>query len=184
MANRVRFGLSNVHIFPVTVSDENVVTFGTGHALKGAVNLELDELGEVTPFYADNVVYYRGRSNQGYEGSMEFALFDSWFLTEILGFTEDTNHVIVENANARPTPFALAYQTDGDADFEYGILYYCEASRPSLTASTKTDTTEVQTQTCDITVSPIPDTMDIKCHTLDTTPDSVVEAWFTTPYRP
>lgn len=184
MANRVEFGLSNVHIFPITIGEGGVITYGTGHALKGAVNLQLDELGELTPFYADNIVYYRGRSNQGYEGSMEFALFDEWFQTNIFGFTKDTNNVIIENANDKPVPFAMAYQTDGDADFEYGVLYYCEASRPSINASTKTDTTEVQTQSCDITCSPSPDTLNVKAHTLDDTPSSVIEGWFTAPYTP
>ena len=184
MANRVEFGLSNVHIATVSISDGGVVTFGEFHALKGAVNLQLDEVGELTPFYADNIVYYRGRSNQGYSGSMEFALFDEWFQTNILGLTKDTNNVLVENADDTPTPFAMAYQVDGDDENSYGVLYYCEASRPSITHATKNETVEVQTQTCDITCSPIPDTKDVVAHTTETTPDATVEAWFTTVYRP
>ena len=31
MANRVEFGLSNVHIFPITIGEGGVITYGTGH---------------------------------------------------------------------------------------------------------------------------------------------------------
>ena len=44
MANKVKFGLSNVHIAPITYSG-NTVTYGTIFELPGAVNLSLDPAG-------------------------------------------------------------------------------------------------------------------------------------------
>ena len=57
MANKVKFGLSNVHIAPITYSGSNV-TYGTIFELPGAVNLSLDPAGESADFYADNTKYF------------------------------------------------------------------------------------------------------------------------------
>ena len=55
--NKVKFGLSNVHIAPITYSG-STVTYGTIFDLKGAVNLSLDPAGESADFYADNTKYF------------------------------------------------------------------------------------------------------------------------------
>lgn len=50
MANKVKYGISNVHYAPVTSSG-----FGTPVALEGAVSLSLSAEGERSVFYADNI---------------------------------------------------------------------------------------------------------------------------------
>ena len=65
--NKVKFGLSNVHIAKITEAD-GVITYGTPFAMPGAISLTADPAGDTTPFYADNIKYYIATSNQGYEG--------------------------------------------------------------------------------------------------------------------
>ena len=52
--NKVKFGLSNVHIAKITEED-GAITYGTPFAMPGAVSLSADPEGETTPFYADNI---------------------------------------------------------------------------------------------------------------------------------
>mgnify|MGYP003295252270 CR=1 FL=1 len=54
--NKVKFGLSNVHIAKITET-AGVITYGTPFAMPGAVSLTADPEGETTPFYADNIKY-------------------------------------------------------------------------------------------------------------------------------
>jgi len=58
MANKVKFGLSNVYISKITYGANNAITYGTPFALPGAVNLSLDPAGESADFYADNTKYF------------------------------------------------------------------------------------------------------------------------------
>ena len=55
--NKVKFGLSNVYYAVKTTSPEGEVSYATPVRIPGAVNLSLDQEGEITPFYADNIVY-------------------------------------------------------------------------------------------------------------------------------
>ena len=49
------------------------------------------------------------------------------------------------------------FETDGDISPDRFCFYRCVASRPDVTGATKADSTEVQTQSCDITVMPVID---------------------------
>ena len=60
MANKVKFGLKNVHYAVVTetVTDGVIsISYGTPKRIPGAVNLTLDAAGEPVEFYADDIVY-------------------------------------------------------------------------------------------------------------------------------
>lgn len=52
--NKVKFGLSNVHIAKITET-EGEITYGTPFAMPGAVGLNADPEGDTTTFYADNM---------------------------------------------------------------------------------------------------------------------------------
>lgn len=54
--NKVKFGLSNVHIAKITEVDGDI-TYGEPFAMPGAVSLTADPEGETAKFHADNVVY-------------------------------------------------------------------------------------------------------------------------------
>lgn len=77
--NKVKFGLENVHIAPITAIGDSSYTYGTIFKIPGAVNLSLDVAGDETDFYADNIKYYNDRANQGYTGSLEMALLSDDF---------------------------------------------------------------------------------------------------------
>ena len=93
--NKVRYGLSNVHVGTVTM-DDGTPTFSIPKAYPGAVNMTLDAEGEQSIFYADNIAYYVTNSNNGYTGELEMAYLYDWFETEYLGNKESQEGMIVE----------------------------------------------------------------------------------------
>lgn len=151
--NKVKFGLSNVHI--AKIAEENgVITYGTPIAMPGAVSLTADPEGEITPFYADNIKYYIATSNQGYTGDLEIAMIPKEFFKEILGQTEDTNGAIFEGADDINARFALMGEIEGDVKKRRFVYYDCTAARPSNEASTIQEGKDPQTDTISITMAP------------------------------
>ena len=105
MADKVKFGISNVH-YAVLESDGG--SYGTPVAIPGAVSLSMEPSGDTTPFYADNIQYFVAVANSGYTGDLEVAVFPDSFLKDIFGYTQDTtSKVMIENANVQPKSFAL-----------------------------------------------------------------------------
>lgn len=155
MANKVKFGLSEVHIAPITaVSSAGVYTYGTVFAIPGAVNITLDRAGDETDFYADNVKYFNESANQGYTGSLEMALFNEDFKTKILNEIVDDNGALIEDASLGTTGFALGFQINGDQENRRFWYYNVTATRPNNEASTIESSKTPQTETIDITVAP------------------------------
>lgn len=113
-SNKVKFGLSNVHIAKITETN-GAITYETPFAMPGAVSLNADPEGDTTPFYADNIKYYIATSNQGYTGDLEIAMTPDEFLTQILGQIADTNGALFESADDVNARFALMGEIDGDA---------------------------------------------------------------------
>lgn len=150
--NKVKFGLSNVHIAKIT-EENGAITYGTPFAMPGAVSLTADPEGETTPFYADNIKYYIATSNQGYTGDLEIAMTPAQFLKEILGQEEDDNGALIESADDINARFALMGEIDGDAKKRRFVYYDCTAARPSNEANTIEEGKEPQTDTISITMS-------------------------------
>lgn len=153
MANKVKFGLSEVHIAPITYGANNTITYGTPFALKGAVNLTLDPEGESADFYADNTKYFNAFTNQGYSGTLEIAMINDDFRTQILGETTDSNGAKIENKDDAYKDFALGFQIDGDTSNRRFWYYNVTASRPSTSSQTIESTKEPVTDTLNITAS-------------------------------
>lgn len=184
--NKVQFNLKNVHYSLVTETVSAGVTsysYATPVAIPGAVTLTLDPVGDVTPFYADGLTYYQAVSNGGYSGDLEMARFPDKMLQEVWGFgLGTTSKVLTENASAQPKPFALLYQIDGDSSEQLYCLYNCTGTRPGIGSTTKTETTEPQTQSSSITAAPRADGKVLARTTADT-PTSTSGSWFTTVFE-
>ena len=152
-SNKVKFGLSNVHIAKITETD-GAITYGTPFAMPGAVSLTAEPEGDTTPFYADNIQYYVAVANNGYAGDLEIAMTPQEFLTTILGQTIDTNGAVFESSDDINARFALMGEIEGDAKKRRFIYYDCTATRPSAEMNTIEDTKEPQTDTISITMTP------------------------------
>ena len=150
--NKVKFGLSNVHIAKITEQDGEI-TYGTPFPMPGAVGLTADPEGDTTPFYADNIKYYIAVANNGYTGDLEIAMTPEEFLTQILGQEKDTNGALIESSNDVNARFALMGEIEGDAKKRRFIYYDCTATRPSAEMNTIEESKEPQTDTISITMA-------------------------------
>jgi len=188
-ANKIKYGLKNVYYAKITaLTGDNVPTYGTPVAWPGAVNLSLSAEGEATPFYADNMEYWKGAGNNGYSGTLESALVPDSFKTDILGEIADAKSVYVEDANADTTYFALLFQFEGDQKATRHVMYKCSAARPNTEGSTKEDSVSPQTETVNITATPIHnvalDTDIVKARTNESTDATTYTGWFEGVYLP
>lgn len=150
--NKVKFGLSNVHIAPITYSG-NTVTYGEIFTLPGAVNLSLDPEGESADFYADNTKYFSDYANQGYTGTLEVALINNDFRENILGQLKDRNGAFIENSGDSFKDFALGCQFEGDSKGTRYWFYQCSVSRPSVASQTIETSKTPVTDTLNITIN-------------------------------
>lgn len=155
-ANKVHFGLKEVHYATITYSSSGVPTWGTVKAVPGAVNLTLSKNSSDTDFYADDIKYYHIATNNGYTGTLEMADFPVQMRQDLWNQTvSTTSKMLIEDVDAQQVEFALLFEIDGDQSPERYCFYRCVASRPDVASSTKAESTEVQTQSCDITVMPV-----------------------------
>lgn len=153
MSNKVKFGLSNVYISKITYGANNAVTYGTPFALPGAVNLSLEPAGESADFFADNTKYFSDSTNQGYTGTLEVALINDSFRTDILGQTQDSNGAFIENKDDVLSDFALGCQFEGDTTGTRYWFYQCSVTRPNVASQTIETSKEPVTDELNITVA-------------------------------
>lgn len=188
MANKVKYGLSNVYYAVATIAEDGTASYGTPVKIPGAVNLGLDAQGANEPFYADNIKYYITTANNGYEGDLELALVPDSFRKDILGDIEDKNGILVENADAVAKQFALLFQFEGDTNQTRHVMYNCTATRPSVSGQTKEDSATPQTETLNISCATVYNSdlghNVVKARCLNDT-DSATQyaAWFTEVYQ-
>lgn len=152
-SNKVKFGLSNVHIAKIIETDGEI-TYDTPFPMPGAVGLTAEPEGDTTPFYADNIKYYIAVANNGYTGDLEIAMTPEEFLTQILGQEKDTNGALFESSDDVNARFALMGEIEGDAKKRRFIYYDCTATRPSAEMNTVEESKEPQTDTISITMAP------------------------------
>ena len=155
--NKVKFGLSNVHIWKIENEDADKITYATkAIRLPGAVNLTLAIEGNESTFYADDIPYFQMYANNGYSGDLEIAMITEEFTTEILGQLKDENGAIIESADDIISSFAMSFEFQGDVKRTRNILYKVVASRPNDDHATVTDTKEPQTDSLSIKAVPRP----------------------------
>lgn len=186
--NKIKYGLKNVYYAVATIAADGSATYDTPVAFPGAVSLSLDPQGENTPFYADNIVYWVGVANTGYEGDLEIARVIDDFKKDVLGYQTDNKGVLVEDANANAVHFALLFQFEGDVKATRHVMYNCTATRPGASGSTKEDTVEPETESVTITATTIYnasyDTDIVKAETNEATDTTTYSGWFEAVYTP
>lgn len=150
MANKVEFGISELHVG--TYTDTNgTVTLGTPYAQKGAVSFSPEEQSEKSDFYADNIAYYSVYSSGTFEGDLEVAMFDDAFKTQFLGYKSLKNGGLANVKNATKPNVYIAFQVEGDAESRRVILYNCALGGITREYSTIEETKEPTTETLAVT---------------------------------
>ena len=153
--NKIRYGLSNVHVGTIATAEDNSITMSVPKPYPGAVSMTMDPQGEQSIFYADNVAYYVTNSNNGYEGELEMAELFDWFSIEFLGAVESNEGMIVETSTLKNVQAYFMFQFEGDINANKYIVYNVAFSRPSLEGSTQEDTKEPSTTTIPFTSTPL-----------------------------
>lgn len=158
---KVKFGLKNVHVFPLTESTDpetGIVTpsYGSAIAVPGAVNLSLDvSEDQPDPFYADDGIYYLPAGvSSGYTGNLEVAVIPDAVKLALMAFVEDAAGVVVELQEAVNKLFGMTFEIGTDTKARRYVYYKAQFGRPNLAASTNTNTKTPQTDTAPITVMP------------------------------
>lgn len=183
MGNKVVFGLKNVH-YAIATEEAGAVTYSEPVAIPGAVELSLEPRGDLTEFYADDTLYYSASSNNGYDGTLSIALIPEHFAVDVLGDSlDEEDGVVNESANAKQKKFALLFEFDGDQKATRHVVYYCSASRPTVSSTTKTETTEPNTNELSFVASPRPGDHIVKTKTADSVNESIYDAWYTAVYE-
>jgi len=180
--DKVKFGIKNVHIFPIESMVNGVPTYGDVINVPGAVSFSMGAQGDINKFYADNIVYYQSSANNGYEGDLTLALIPEEVYEKIFGQVPDANGVMTENAAVEAKAFAMTFEEDGDQTGTKFVLYNCTATRPTKELNTIEDNKTPVTQA--LTVSAVPlQSGDVMAMTTSTTPEAVKNNWHNEVYR-
>lgn len=151
-ANKVEFGISNLHVATYEVSDAGVVTIGTPYHQKGAVSFSPDENSEASNFYADNIPYWTGYSGGTFEGDLTVAMFDDAFKTAFLGYVQLDDGGIATIKNAIKPQVVIAFEVEGDVEKRRVVYYNCSLGgitrEYSTIEETKEPATEALAMTC------------------------------------
>lgn len=183
MADKVKFGIKNVHVFPITAVTAGVPTYGNVIDVPGAVSFSMSAQGDINKFYADNIVYYQSSANNGYEGDLTLALIPEEFYEKIFGQTVDSKDVMTENASVEAKAFAMTFEEEGDQTGTKFVLYNCTATRPTKELQTIEESKEPVTQSLTISAVPLQNG-DVMSMTTSTTDAQVITDWHTAPYMP
>ena len=150
MANKVEFGISQLHVGTYTESN-GTVTLGTPYHQKGAVSFSPEEKSEQNNFYADNIVYWSGYSGGTLEGDLEVAMFDDAFKTQFLGYKALTNGGLANVKNPTKPSVYIAFQVEGDDESRRVILYNCSLGGITREYNTIEESKEPTTETLPVT---------------------------------
>lgn len=182
--NKVTFGLKNAHFAVIENETEEGITYGTPVRIPGAVEISLEPRGEMTEFYADDMLYYAAQNNQGYDGTLNIANIPDEFAIECLGEEQDeSDKVITEKADKEGKAFALLFEFDGDVKATRHVLYNCSANRPTIASTTKSNSKEPNTNELSFVSSPRGTDLSVKTKTTTSTPNGIYNNWYKKVYE-
>lgn len=185
--NKVKYGLEHVYVAVATIDpDTNTATYATPIHIPGARSLSMEPQGEMSEWYADNIVYYVTNANNGYQGDLEVARFPDTVMAAIWAIATAANGLQYEAADTQAVHFALLFEFSGDQQKTRHVFYNCTATRPTVSGSTTEDTIEPQTETCTITATSInvaalsKEVVKAKCNE----GDAAYASWYTAVVQP
>lgn len=151
--NKVRFGLKNVHFCTYEVADDGTVTLGSPYHLPGSTELSLEAQSESADFYADDVKYWSGYSDNGYEGSLTNANFPDDFKTTFMNYVQLDDGGIGQIKGMKNKNVCIMFEGDGDKEKRRGILYNVALGQINRTYATVEESIEPQTAELEFTVN-------------------------------
>lgn len=154
-ANKVKYGIKNVHIVPIESEEGGNITYGTPVAWKGAKSLTLDPEGDTNTYYADNTAYFTTNSNNGYSGSIEMTYLEDEIKKMIFNNVETEEGNLAEDANVLPNNVGLMFQFEGDKNATKHMFFKVVFGRPSVEGETREESIDPNTTTMDITAVPV-----------------------------
>lgn len=188
MANKVKYGLESAYYAVATFATDGTVTYSSPVALPGSVSISFDPQGETTTFRADNIDYWVGQNNNGYQGDYEIAQLPDAFRKDVFKEATDANGLLVETVQNDAVHFAFLFQCQGDKNAVRHVLYNCTAQRAAVSGSTTEDTINPETETVQITAHPITFSTQqnpvIKAKAENATASTAYAAWFTAVQTP
>jgi len=153
MANKVMFGVSELHIGTYDVADDGTVTLGSPMKVPGTVNITMEAESEESTFYADNIKYWTGYSDNGYTGEIENALFNDTFKTTFMNYIQLDDGGIAQIKGKKNKVVYMMFQSDGDQENRRMIVYNVALGQINREYATIEDSIEPQTATLPFTVN-------------------------------
>lgn len=153
MANKVEFGISQLHVGTFTVDDNGDVTLGTPYHQKGAVSFSPEEQSEKSDFYADNIAYWSAYSGGSFEGDLTVARFDDKFKTDFLGFKATADGGLAQIKNPIKPDVYIAFQVEGDKEARRVLFLNCQLGAITREFATTEEQIEPATEALAVTVT-------------------------------
>ena len=153
MANKVEFGISQLHVGTYTDDGNGNITLGTPYHQKGAVSFSPEEQSEKSDFYADNIAYWSQYGGGSHEGDLEVAKFDDAFKKRFLGYKAAVGGGLANVKNAIKPDVYIAFQVEGDVESRRVIMYNCQLGAIKREYHTIEEQKEPTTETLPVTVT-------------------------------
>ena len=155
MSNKVKYNLKNVHAAKLTTEVVEGVTnysYATPKAIPGAVSLSLDPESDSNDFFADNIKYWSGYSDNGFSGTVKTARYDTEFKTRFLGYAALNGGGIGKVKTAVKPNVYLAFETEGDMEKRRVLLLNATLGEIKREFATIEDKKEPTTEELDVNV--------------------------------
>lgn len=184
---KIEYGFRNVVYAVVSNEDETVVNYATPKSFLaqgvGGISASVAPNGEQVDFYADDISWFNENVNNGYDISLALTKVSDDFKKDVLGWREDVNGALIENADAISKKFALGFEVQGNDTPKRTWYYYCSASRPQEDEATKENTIAPTTRTLDIQAKPRPTDKNVKVSFAKEKDADVFNNFFTAVYE-
>lgn len=150
MANKVEFGISNLHVCTYSVENDTV-TLGTPYHQKGAKSFSPEQDAEDNVDYADNKDYWSEYTEGKISGDLGVEIFDDEFKTQFLGYVNLTNGGLADVKGAKKPKVCIMFQVEGDEESRRVIFYNCSLGPIGRSYDTIGESKEPVTETIPVT---------------------------------